>query len=177
MKSNTHYLNRVSRFFKDQLELKSVQSYAEEGFTKYPLHSDSPTGTSSVLVHDPSIGDASIRQRIVSNISDHINNTVWNGIDLENITLLFYKWLPGSSIPWHTDSYEFGLSIYLNSKRWELNWGGLFLFWNEDKKRIEGYLPEENSAVFIKNVMHTVSTIHLDCRVPRYSIQIFGNKK
>lgn len=59
---------------------------------------------------------------------------------------MIYWWTPASFIPWHNDGTYFGgCSIYLNTK-WDINWGGYFLYKKTDES-IQAIVPEANKAV------------------------------
>jgi len=83
----------------------------------------------------------------------------------------YYKWLPGSFIPFHNDGiYSFSSSIYLNES-WDRDYGGLFLY--ENGEDLKAYVPKYNSAVINnKNILHGTSIIS-STAPKRETIQIF----
>lgn len=84
-----------------------------------------------------------------------------------------YLWQTGSHITFHSDSvYDASCTIYLN-EFWDRNWGGLFL-WEDENKKIHAEAPEFNKMVFNpKNILHAVSMIAPTAEAPRISIQCF----
>lgn len=81
-----------------------------------------------------------------------------------------------SGVAVHDDgTRKFGATIYLN-KRWDANWGGLFLWKDNEKDEImKGVLPKPNMMVLNdERQMHLVTPISPDCEEPRCSIQIWG---
>lgn len=83
----------------------------------------------------------------------------------------FYKWLPGSYIPFHSDgAYGLASTIYLN-EFWDKNYGGLFLY--EKDNEIKVFTPTYNCAVINdNNLSHSTSIISPEAPV-RETLQIF----
>jgi hypothetical protein len=94
----------------------------------------------------------------------------------EGFVCLCYAWTRGSYISWHDDStHETAITIYLNP-HWELNWGGLFLY-KEDENTIKAVEPKFNTAVVNENsTQHSVSIVANDATL-RMTLQIFKPKK
>jgi len=104
----------------------------------------------------------------------HIINCYADYVDLEKHPLThvnYYKWHPGSFIPFHNDGvYAFSSSIYLNES-WDRDYGGLFLY--EKGEDLKAYVPKYNSAVINnKNILHGTS-ISSPTSPIRETIQIF----
>jgi hypothetical protein len=87
----------------------------------------------------------------------------------------FYIWLRGSHIPWHTDElYELGSTVYMN-KTWDIDDGGLFLWMDEESKRIHAEVPEYNKAVVNMNkTPHAVSMLSNQAQNVRMTVQVFA---
>jgi len=89
-------------------------------------------------------------------------------------------WHPGSSINWHNDNDEYGMSrigatIYLN-KKWEEKYGGLFLYVKDGEKK--WYCPKYNDCIWFQSPMdHLVTMVTGVSPEPRLSIQLFFQKK
>jgi|TARA_R110000824_G_C14885170_1_gene643858 Rps23 Pro-64 3,4-dihydroxylase Tpa1-like proline 4-hydroxylase len=83
----------------------------------------------------------------------------------------YYKWLPGSFIPFHTDGfYRLSSTIYLN-EHWDKDYGGLFLY--EKNNEIRGFVPKYNHAVINTNTLwHSTSIISANAP-KRETLQIF----
>ena len=67
-------------------------------------------------------------------------------IDIEKTAhFMIYYWPVGSYIPWHNDTHtSFTATLYCN-RFWDKNWGGLFLYEEEDKILAE--VPEWNKLI------------------------------
>ena len=79
-----------------------------------------------------------------------------------------------SGINWHSDeTWKYGATYYLNN-RWDRQWGGEFMFTNEDG---HGYIPVVgNSLVIVKAPLtHKVNPV-LTSTMPRISVQVFIDK-
>ena len=76
-----------------------------------------------------------------------------------------------SGINWHSDvSWKYGATYYLNH-RWNIHWGGEFMFAD---KAAHGFLPiTGNSLVIVKSPFdHKVNPV-LSPIMPRISVQMF----
>ena len=84
----------------------------------------------------------------------------------------FYIWTKGSHIPMHNDSnYEYGCTIYLN-KYWEIDWGGLYIWKDNNKLNIEK--PEFNKLIINKsNTRHGTTLLNYNVPEERLTLQIF----
>jgi len=87
--------------------------------------------------------------------------------------LNFYIHVMGknSGINWHEDTNcEFGVTYYLN-RRWNINWGGEFMFTHNGQN---GYIPVTgNSLIIIKTpLLHKVNPVLIN-HIPRITIQNF----
>ena len=83
-------------------------------------------------------------------------------------------------IPWHNDRINLNareaITIYLNPQ-WREDWGGLFLYKEDDTPHIKGFIPTFNTAIRNSgNLSHSVSIISPDAEEPRVSIQLFSLK-
>ena len=112
------------------------------------------------------LSDTEFKEQIINCYSNYFN------IDTYTTTYVnYYKWLPGSFIPFHNDeSSSLASTIYLNES-WDKDYGGLFLY--EEEQEIKGYVPQYNSAVINKNnVSHSTSIIS-PTAPKRETLQIF----
>ena len=80
----------------------------------------------------------------------------------------------GSGINWHNDGvYLYGITYYIN-RRWNLKFGGEFLFTNN---KANGFIPlVGNSLVIVKAPLKHKVTCVMKPIVPRKTIQIFIKK-
>jgi len=92
-------------------------------------------------------------------------------INNNDINFIIHNMSKNSGINWHQDSHvQYGVTYYIN-KRWNLNWGGEFMFQHEGN---HGYIPVVgNSLIIIKTPMlHKVNPV-LSPIISRFSIQSF----
>ena len=104
-----------------------------------------------------------------------LKNIYPDKINLDKFYCYFYIWHPLSLIKKHTDgNVSFGATIYLNKEIWDVDWGGLFYFFDENEVKI--ILPEFKKAVINKNAcLHGVTTLNYFAPTRR-SLQIFVDK-
>lgn len=83
-----------------------------------------------------------------------------------------YIWTRGSHIPLHNDSnYDYGCTIYLN-KNWNIDWGGLYLWLDDDKVNVE--VPEFNKVIINQgNIRHGTTLLNYNAPEERLTLQIF----
>lgn len=89
----------------------------------------------------------------------------------QNADTAHYTWLPGSSIPWHTDAaYTKAATVYLNPV-WDINWGGYLAYMVEDT--IVCAAPEFNMAAVMEvPLRHAVLAVSLFAP-SRCTLQVF----
>jgi hypothetical protein len=91
------------------------------------------------------------------------------------ISMIIYKWLPGSYIPLHDDSHcRFAFSYYLNDV-WHPDWGGDLLIDGAQENGTQGGFlsPIKNRMVVVKGgVKHKTSIVSKSAN-PRWTIQGF----
>ena len=93
----------------------------------------------------------------------------------EPFSLLYYYWLEGGYIPWHTDeNYSGAFTIYLTPD-WEYQYGGLFQY------NLTGptntILPYQNTGVYQNGGVPHSTTIQAKGSPIRKSIQCWFNRK
>ena len=100
-----------------------------------------------------------------------LNQLYMNGNIFSPTHMMFYYWLPGSYIPWHTDSaHEAGMTIHLNDN-WLIKYGGLFNYYEENS--IQGIKPEKNLGVLqIGGIGHSTTIISSTAPIRR-TLQMF----
>lgn len=78
----------------------------------------------------------------------------------DKVNFNLYVWTPGSYINWHNDGdYKYGFTLYMNDN-WNENNGGIFLYKDhKDNYNVNGYIPQSNSLVKVKNNFHSVTSI------------------
>jgi hypothetical protein len=100
-----------------------------------------------------------------------LENNPFHKIKFSNFKPLIHSMENGSGINWHNDDmYEYGITYYIN-RRWNLKFGGEFLFTD---KNSNGFIPVVgNSIVIVKApFIHKVAPV-MKPIVPRKTIQIF----
>ena len=105
---------------------------------------------------------------------EQVINCYADYVDLKKYSFIYvsyYKWLPGSFIPFHNDNhYSLASTIYLNES-WNIDYGGLFLY--EKNKDIKAYVPKYNSAVINDNNVPHGTSIISPTAPKRETLQVF----
>lgn len=126
----------------------------------------------------------SIRQSssvvLVRDYDTHIAQLILTGlmqskvIDHPHYHVMGYAWTRLSFIPWHDDDKRSdAVTIYLND-RWELDWGGLFLYMDADRQ-IRGFAPRFNCGLRNdSNVLHSTTPVAVEAPEPRFTLQLFS---
>ena len=97
---------------------------------------------------------------LIKDFSENLSNRVINELKIHlpehtEIKCMWYGWIRGSYIPWHSDNnVKFGATLYLN-EYWDDDWGGYFAY--KETNDIKCIKPEFNKLIIIKPpVDHTV---------------------
>jgi Rps23 Pro-64 3,4-dihydroxylase Tpa1-like proline 4-hydroxylase len=100
-----------------------------------------------------------------------LENNLFCKVKIKNFKPLIHSMEDGTGINWHDDyKYEYGITYYIN-RRWNLKFGGEFLFKN---KNANGFIPlVGNSMVIVKAPLDHKVTPVMKPVVPRKTIQIF----
>jgi hypothetical protein len=104
-----------------------------------------------------------------------LENNPFYKIKINKFKPLIHSMKDNSGINWHDDyGWQYGITYYINYK-WNLKFGGEFLF--KDEKSY-GFIPlVGNSLVIIKAPLNHKVTPVMKSTVPRKTIQIFINNK
>src|SRR5215475_8007582 len=94
----------------------------------------------------------------------------------KNYDVYCHIWEKLGFIPWHNDKVSSkareAITIYLNPQ-WEKNWGGIFLYREDETPHVKGFIPSFNTAIRNSgNLSHSVSIISPDAKEPRVSVQL-----
>ena len=111
------------------------------------------------------------RNKCLQKIKILLETNPFHKVKIKNFNPLIHSMKDGSGINWHNDyGKEYGITYYIN-KRWNLKFGGEFLFKTE---KDNGFIPlVGNSLVIVKTpLMHKVTTV-MEPLMPRKTIQIF----
>lgn len=103
-----------------------------------------------------------------------LENNLFHKIQIKDYKPKIHSMSDGSGINWHDDgNWKYGITYYIN-RRWNLKFGGEFLFAD---KYSNGFIPlVGNSLVIVKAPLeHKVSPVQKPI-VPRKTIQIFVDK-
>jgi hypothetical protein len=99
-------------------------------------------------------------------------------IQHKEYVVMNYAWTKLSYIPWHSDKmYDDAVTVYLN-ETWHRDWGGIYLFSDDETSTIRGYIPKFNSAV--KNgahTLHSTTIMSTDAEIPRITLQLFSPRR
>tara|TARA_R110000803_G_scaffold15046_1_gene41840 strand:- start:926 stop:1462 length:537 start_codon:yes stop_codon:yes gene_type:complete len=100
-----------------------------------------------------------------------LENNPFHKVKIKNFKPLIHSMNDASGINWHDDSgHQYGITYYIN-RRWNLKFGGEFLFTD---KNANGFIPLfGNSLVIIKAPLEHKVTPIMKPIVPRKTIQIF----
>ena len=104
-----------------------------------------------------------------------LENNPFHKIKFSNFKPLIHSMSDGSGINWHNDDrHIYGITYYIN-RRWNIKFGGEFLF---KDKIANGFIPlVGNSVVIVKAPLEHKVTPVMDSLVPRKTIQIFISNK
>ena len=104
-----------------------------------------------------------------------LENNPFCKIKFTNFKPLIHSMKDGSGINWHDDhGHIYGITYYIN-RRWNLKFGGEFLFTDE---KANGFIPlVGNSLIIIKSPFKHKVTPVMKSIVPRKTIQIFIKKE
>lgn len=110
-------------------------SYPSNNWGSDIIHQSAP-----VMVYDMQDVDI-LRERLTDNKSQikHLD------IDFTTAQFMIYYWPVGSYIPWHNDAHATWTATLYCNKVWDMDWGGLFLYKEEDKILAE--VPEWNKLI------------------------------
>ena len=100
-----------------------------------------------------------------------LEHNPFHKVEFKNFKPLIHSMKNGSGINWHDDhGYKYGITYYIN-RRWNIKFGGEFLF--KDKSS-NGFIPiVGNSLVIVKAPFnHKVSPVQKPL-IPRKTIQMF----
>lgn len=137
------------------------------GFTRSNYHWKDAIRLMSAVVlvrdYEPHLAQLILADLLKRKIVEHGDYHVMN-----------YAWTRLSYIPWHDDNKRSeALTIYLND-RWELDWGGLFLY-QDEQQQIRGFAPKFNCGLRNdNNVMHSTTPVALEAPEPRFTLQLFA---
>jgi len=100
-----------------------------------------------------------------------LENNFFHKIKIKNYKPLIHSMTKGSGINWHDDhGHVYGITYYIN-RRWNMKFGGEFLFRD---KNTNGFIPlVGNSIVIVKAPLDHKVTPVMEPLVPRKTIQIF----
>ena len=149
-------IRRIEEFAKLQTSCRSNHSCWNEGIVK---------SSNAVLVYD-------LSEELMQEIFTAVRTLAPDLAKFGYLYAMYYKWMPGSYIPWHADhAWDFAMTIYCNPE-WNIDWGGYFAY--KVASDIKCIKPEFNNAVRIHTPLeHSVFSTTPDAQ-PRTTIQVFG---
>ena len=116
-----------------------------------------------------------IKYKPLQKIKILLENNPFHKVKIKKFEPLIQSMSDQSGINWHDDhKYDYGITYYIN-RRWNIKFGGEFLF---KDKHANGFIPlVANSLVIVKAPFeHKVSPVQKPI-VPRKTIQIFIDEK
>tara|TARA_R110000803_G_scaffold8979_1_gene28658 strand:+ start:1887 stop:2423 length:537 start_codon:yes stop_codon:yes gene_type:complete len=149
-----HYDVFRSKLINLQSTKKNWEKDLKHGFKKYVQHTFLDT-----------------KYKPLEKIKILLQNNPFHKIKLQYFEPLIHSMKNGSGINWHNDdSHIYGITYYIN-RRWNLKFGGEFLFRD---KNANGFIPlVGNSLVIVKTPFQHKVTPVMNSLVPRKTIQIF----
>ena len=148
--------------------MKLVKEFSRDNNSGELMHSYMYWGNNVIKDSNPvlvKVFTEELTSKIVEDLKDHLP-------EYKEIRCMWYGWIRGSYIPWHSDeNQKFGITIYLNDY-WDDDWGGYFAY--NDGGEIKCIKPEFNKLTCIEPpVQHTVFNTSSIAPI-RETIQIFG---
>ena len=115
------------------------------------------------------------RYKPLQKIKILLETNPFHRVKINNFEPLIHSMNDGSGINWHNDGiHKYGITYYIN-RRWNLKFGGEFLFQDDNAN---GFIPlVGNSIVIIKSPLAHKVTPVMEPIVPRKTIQIFLGKE
>lgn len=161
----------IKQQFFDRSLLNNISRFAKESLAR-PIWASNLAWDSNIV---KGAGQVSILR--LDDFNDEIKKTYvdsfprYKGFEF---TSMFYVWLRGSHIPWHTDGkYQMGSTVYLN-ETWNPDDGGIYL-WKDEESKIHGEVPEYNKMVLNSGkTPHAVTMISNQAENLRTTVQVFA---
>jgi len=145
--------------------LEVIQDYVKHGQIR---HSYMDWGAEVIKASNPVL---------IKDLNDNLSNRIISELKVHlpehnEIKCMWYGWIRGSYIPWHSDNnVKFGATLYLNN-HWDEDWGGYFAY--KEASEVKCIKPDFNKLTIIKPpVDHTVFNTTNNAPI-RETIQIFG---
>ena len=165
----------VKDFF-DQALIEKVGSYVNTIFNKNEFKWKTNLIWGSDLntvnnIYSGTIQQLQIPNLLVPEIIEKFNN-LYPQTKNKKFYINYHLFHPLSYIGKHLDQgCVLAATIYLNSEKWDINWGGLFYYKSDNNYKI--VLPKFNKAVInVKHTEHGVTSLNIGAPL-RKSIQIF----
>ena len=169
---------KIKRNFFDNDLIDSLSSFAIKSYKSNKLRTNFSSWNDGIVQHSSVV--------LIYDIfhDNEIYKKLCKKFDTEDYNFTFQYWTQGSYIPWHNDGYaaEAG-TVYLN-KKWNLDWGGLFMWMDDSSKKIYAEKPEYNKLIFLSGNINDHSTtpvirpLYEDSgQIMRTTLQFFSEKK
>jgi len=166
-------IKKFDNFFSEELYIEIydfvtnvILSKQKKLTTNRVWHKELVNNSTPIMRYEFVLDDRELFNKISKEIQNKTGYVVRNG------TVHIFPKL--SYITWHDDNiYDAAITIYLN-KTWDINWGGIFLYSEDDK--INGIIPKKNLGILqLNHVSHCVTTTNIDAD-DRISLQFFIKK-
>ena len=169
---------KIKRNFFDNDLIDSLSSFAIKSYKSNKLRTNFSSWNDGIVQHSSVV--------LIYDIfhDNEIYKKLCKKFDTEDYNFTFQYWTQGSYIPWHNDGYaaEAG-TVYLN-KKWNLDWGGLFMWMDDSSKKMYVEKPEYNKLIFLSGNINDHSTtpvirpLYEDSgQIMRTTLQFFSEKK
>ena len=169
---------KIKRNFFDNDLIDNLSSLAIKSYKSNKLRTNFSSWNDGIVQHSSVV--------LIYDIfhDNEIYKKLCKKFDTEDYNFTFQYWTQGSYIPWHNDGYaaEAG-TVYLN-KKWNLDWGGLFMWMDDSSKKIYAEKPEYNKLIFLSGNINQHSTTPVirplydnSSQIMRTTLQFFSEEK
>ena len=133
---------KIYKNFFDLDCLEYIEEEIERSKTTANLRSSYPTNNwHGKIIHE----STPIMVYDMSDGTDILLKRLEEVIDIKIVHFMIYYWPVGSYIPWHNDAHATFTATFYCNRYWDRDWGGLFLYYEEDKILAE--VPEWNKLI------------------------------
>lgn len=163
------------KVYKNVISKELIQSCVDELTTKLKVNcwtSSQQTWTDEILIN---VFGSTLSTKVSFQLIDKLQKELESKLpSADKVMYQFYVWQKNSGISIHSDgSYKWGATIYLN-ETWDLNYGGIFL-WTDHDKKLHAEMPDYNQMIVNdESYDHMVTPVGTNTPIDRYTIQIWG---
>jgi hypothetical protein len=153
----------------DEHLIKSIMNYFKSILDKNVWGSSIGWNQNLSLISSNTLTHNILNKTLEKEIKNIVEKALDVNFEKEELTFVasIYVWSGGSYITWHPDDcYPYNGTIYLNEK-WDSDDGGVFLYKDNQTKKIKGIEPTYNSMVVNSATEEDPHNVHcVTCIVP-----------